>query len=88
MKKIGETLKKWYGSERFRWLFSLACALVIVGVAASLSTLTFFDNDDLNIAWALAGYRTGTPSFAHPFINCIMAFLTSALYTVLPQLPW
>lgn len=88
MKKIGETLKKWYGSEWFRWLFSLACALLIVGVAASLSTLTFFDNDDLNIAWALAGYRTGVPSFAHPFINCIMAFLTSALYTVLPQLPW
>jgi len=88
MKKIGDTIQKWYGSEWFRWLFSLACALLIVGVAASLSTLTFFDNDDLNIAWALAGYRTGTPSFAHPFINCLMAFLTSALYTVLPQLPW
>ncbi len=88
MKKIGATIQKWYGSEWFRWLFSLACALLIVGVAASLSTLTFFDNDDLNIAWALAGYRTGTPSFAHPFINCLMAFLTSALYTVLPQLPW
>lgn len=88
MKKIGETFQKWYGSERFRWLFSLACALLIVGVAARLSTLTFFDNDDLNIAWALAGYRTGAPSFAHPFINCIMAFLASALYTVLPQLPW
>ena len=88
MKKIGDTLKKWYGSERFRWLFSLACALLIVGIAASLSTLTYYDNDDLNIAWALAGYRTGTPSFAHPFINCLMAILTSALYTVLPQLPW
>lgn len=88
MKKIGDTLQKWYGSERFRWLFSLLCALAIVGIAARLSTLTYYDNDDLNIAWALAGYRTGTPSFAHPFINCLMAFLTSALYTVLPRLPW
>lgn len=88
MKRIGETISKWYGSERFRWLFSFVCALAIVGIAASLSTLSYYDNDDLNIAWALAGYRSGSPSFAHPFLNCLMAMLTSALYTVLPQLPW
>lgn len=88
MKKMGDAILKWYGSERFRWLFSLACALAIVGIAASLSTLSYYDNDDLNIAWALAGYRSGAPSFAHPFINCLMAVFTSALYTALPQLPW
>ena len=59
-----------------------------MALAASLSTLSYYDNDDLNIAWALAGYRTGAPSFAHPFINCVMAAITSALYTVLPKIPW
>lgn len=88
MKRIGETIKRWYGNDRARWLFSLVCAMLLVGIASRLSTLTFYDNDDLNIAWALAGYRSGTPSFAHPFINCLMAIFASALYTVLPQLPW
>ncbi|MCE5188953.1 MAG: hypothetical protein LLF75_07200 [Eubacteriales bacterium] len=88
MKKIGELIRKGYGSERFRWLFSFLCVLAIIGIAAGLSTLTYYDNDDLNIAWALAGYRSGTPSFAHPFINCLTAILTSALYTILPGLPW
>jgi len=88
MKKLGETIQKFYQSERARWLFSVFIALAIVGVAALLSTISYYDNDDLNIAWALAGYRTGTPSFAHPFINCLMAIVTSALYTVLPKIPW
>ncbi len=88
MKKIGDTINRLYRSELARWIFALICALALVALAARLSTLSFYDNDDLNIAWALAGYRTGTPSFAHPFINCVMAFITSALYTVLPRIPW
>ena len=88
MKKLGDSIHRLYHSERARWLFSLLIALVLVGVAALLSTISYYDNDDLNIAWALAGYRTGTPSFAHPFINCLMAIVTSALYTVLPKIPW
>jgi len=88
MKKLGETIQKLYQSERVRWLFSLLFALAMVGVAMRLSTISYYDNDDLNIAWALAGYRTGTPSFAHPFINCLMAIFTSALYTVLPKISW
>jgi len=88
LKKLGQTIQRLYRNELFRWMFSLACALALVALAATLSTLTYYDNDDLNIAWALAGYRTGTPSFAHPFINCIMAIITSALYTVLPNIPW
>ena len=88
MKKLGDTIQKLYQSERARWLISLLFALALVGVAMLLSTISYYDNDDLNIAWALAGYRTGMPSFAHPFINCLMAFITSALYTVLPQVSW
>ena len=88
MKKFGETIRRLYQSELARWLFSLLCALALIALAASLSTLSYYDNDDLNIAWALAGYRSGTPSFAHPFINCIMAAITSALYTVAPGISW
>ncbi|MEA4869842.1 MAG: hypothetical protein VB062_04285 [Christensenella sp.] len=88
MKKLGESIHKLYRSERARWLFSLLAALALLGIAALLSTISYYDNDDLNIAWALAGYRTGTPSFAHPFINCLMAIVTSALYTILPRVPW
>ena len=72
-----ETVRKLYRSELFRWLFSFACALALVAIAAKLSTLSYYDNDDLNIAWALAGYRTGTPSFAHPFINCLLGFIAT-----------
>ena len=88
MKKLGDTIQKLYQSERARWLISLLFALALVGVAMLLSTISNYDNDDLNIAWALAGYRTGTPSFAHPFINCLMAIITSSLYSVLPQVSW
>lgn len=88
MKKLSGTIQRLYRNELARWLFSFLAALLILGVAAKLSTISYYDNDDLNIAWALAGYRTGTPSFAHPFINCIMAMITSALYTVLPRIPW
>lgn len=88
MKKLGALIKKGYGSERFRWCFAAFVALALIAFAAATRTITFYDNDDLNIAWALAGYRSGTPSFAHPFINCIMAIFVSGLYTVLPRLPW
>jgi hypothetical protein len=88
MKKLGLLIEKGYGSERCRWCFAFLAALALIAFAATTRTITFFDNDDLNIAWALAGYRGGTPSFAHPFINCIMAFFVSGLYTILPQLPW
>ena len=88
MKNLGNAIRKFYNSGSARWLFSFLCALALVALAALLSTLSYFDNDDLNIAWALAGYRTGVPSFAHPFINCVMAAITSALYTVVPKVPW
>lgn len=88
MKKLGALIKRGYASERFRWCFAFFAALALIAFAAATRTITFFDNDDLNVAWALAGYRSGSPSFAHPFINCITAFLVSGLYTILPQLPW
>jgi len=88
MKKLGALIKKGYGSERFRWCFAIFAALALIAFAAATRTITFYDNDDLNVAWALAGYRSGTPSFSHPFINCIMAIFVSGLYTVLPQMPW
>ncbi len=88
MKKLGVLIQKGYGSERFRWCFAFFAALALIVFAAATRTITFFDNDDLNVAWALAGYRSGMPSFGHPFINCIMAFIVSGLYTIIPQLPW
>ncbi len=65
----------------------LALLLYLLAVVLQ-PVITFYDNDDLNIAWALAGYRSGTPSFAHPFVNPITAALVSGLYTVLPSVPW
>jgi hypothetical protein len=88
MKKLGLLIRKGYGSEWFRWCFALAAALALIAFAALTTTITFYDNDDLNIAWALAGYRGGTPSFAHPFVNCITAWIVSGLYTLMPRLPW
>ena len=48
----------------------------------------YLTNDDTNIAFTLAGYRTGTPYAAHPFINIVLGFLISRLYGLFPAVPW
>lgn len=77
-----------YHTERGRILLALALAMMILLAALVSGRVSYYDCDDLNIAWALAGYRSGTPSFSHPFINCIMAAIVSGLYTLVPTLPW
>lgn len=76
-------------SERGRWVAAVLAALLLYLVAFLLQpVITFYDNDDLNIAWALAGYRSGSPSYSHPFLNPITAALVSALYAAVPAVPW
>ena len=89
MKRIVGALHRIYASEAGRWIAAAVLALALYLLAVVLQpVITFYDNDDLNIAWALAGYRSGLPSYAHPFINCITAFVVSALYGAFPSVPW
>lgn len=88
MGKLNAMIRKLYQTEWARWAFAALVALFVLAFAAATTTITFYENDDLNIAWALAGYRSGTPSFSHPFVNCVTAFLVSSLYALLPSIPW
>lgn len=88
MKGLTGAVNRIYGSEKGRWALSALLCVLLVLLSRLLQTPTFYDNDDLNIAWALAGYRSGTPSFSHPFINCITGAAVSGLYTLFPRVPW
>ena len=77
-----------YHTERGRILFAFGASVLILMIVLVSGRVSYYDCDDLNIAWALAGYRSGSPSFSHPFINCIMAAVVSGLYTLVPALPW
>ncbi len=89
MKRANAWLNRIYAGEAGRWLLGAAVAAALYLLAATLQpVITFYDNDDLNIAWALAGYRSGAPSFSHPFINPMTAAVVSGLYALLPAVPW
>ncbi|MEG1524167.1 MAG: hypothetical protein RR475_03985 [Clostridia bacterium] len=74
--------------EGRRWALAAVLAAAVLLFAALSCTISYYDNDDLNIAWALYGYRSGTPSFSHPFINFIMAGVVSFLSLLIPRVPW
>lgn len=71
-----------------RALLALALSLALLLAACLIETPTYYENDDSNIAFALAGYRSGEPYPTHPFINCILGFAVSGLYRLIPAVPW
>lgn len=71
-----------------RMLTSALLTLALVGLTAALFPITFLTNDDTSIMYALAGYYTGSPYPVHGFIGLPLGYLTSALYSVLPGVPW
>lgn len=88
MRKFCAWCKRVLHGERGRWALAFAVSLAALALMRALQPVTFYDNDDLNICWALAGYRSGTPSFSHPFLNCAAAAFVSALYTLFPRVAW
>lgn len=48
----------------------------------------YMTNDDHGIQNALSGFTTGTPYPYHQFINCILGYLLSFFYRMLPQIQW
>ena len=78
-----------FRSPRRRKIISAILTLLLYALVWILQDrITFFDVDDRNVAWALAGYRGGSPSFAHPFLNPVTAWAVSGLYLVFPKVPW
>ncbi len=69
----------------------LTAALIAAGfllACACVQRVTFLTNDDNAIAFALAGYQTGAPYPYALFINCLLGYAVSGLYTLLPNVPW
>lgn len=71
-----------------RHALSFCLAAVFVLVTFLLLYPAYLNNDDTNISYALAGYRTGTPHPSHPFVHVALARLIAALYTCLPTVAW
>ena len=71
-----------------RWLLAALAAAVCMLLTHLLYNVTFLNNDDTNIMYALAGYRSGTPYPAHRFVNVLLGLCISFLYRVLPAAPW
>ena len=89
MKTFLKTAERITGTPRARRLLSAVLALLLYALVWILQDrITFFDVDDRNIAWALAGYRSGSPSFAHPFLNPVTAWAVSSLYRLFSGIPW
>lgn len=71
-----------------RMLISAVMTLALICLTAALYPITFLTNDDTSIMYALAGYYTGSPYPVHGFISLPLSYFTSALYTILPGVPW
>ncbi len=88
MRGLRQTIGRLYGSPRGRAAFALVLAVLLLAAGGLVSGFTFYENDDTNIAFTLAGYFSGAPYPTHPFINCLLGFIVSFFYRVLPAVPW
>ena len=73
-----------WGRRLVAALFAAICMLLTY----ALYRVTFLNNDDTNIMYALAGYRSGAPYPTHRFINVLLGMGISALYRACPTVPW
>ena len=71
-----------------RWLFSAALSAALLAATLLVTKATYLNNDDTNILYVLAGYRTGAPYPAHRFVNILLTAPVYALYRLAPAVPW
>ena len=77
-----------YGSFWGRLVLVWALVAVLLSAFSAVQTVSYLTNDDNAIAYTLAGYNTGAPSPYALFINCLLGFPVSALYTSAPGVAW
>lgn len=88
MQTIVNRLHRAYGARGGQWRLGLALACACMAGTLLFCNVTFLNNDDANILYALAGYRSGTPYPTHRFINVLLGLCISGLYRVVPAVPW
>ncbi len=81
-------IARMYGNAWGRAVLAAAVAAVLLCACSAVQTVSYLTNDDNAIAYTLAGYHTGEPSPYALFINCLLGFPVSALYTAAPGVPW
>ena len=74
--------------ERHPLAASLLLAAFLMATSGLAFGVRYLNNDDTNILYVLAGYRTGTPWPFHSFIHFLLAAPVSALYRAVPAIPW
>ncbi len=88
MRAFRDHINGLYRSERGRFAVAALLSALCIGLTLALCNVTFLTNDDTNIMYVLAGYRTGAYFMAHRFIHFLLAWAVSFLYSILPAVPW
>ena len=81
-------LSRLYQSAWGRVLLAGVLTALALLAFSQVQQITYLTNDDNAIAFTLAGYHTGAPSPYALFINCILGYAVSGLYTALPGVAW
>ena len=74
-----------------RWADRLWPALLVMlcyAVCIRFGYMQYLSNDDSSIQNLLSGCTTGTPFWAHPFVNVLISYPLSRLYSLLPSVQW
>ena len=78
----------WTDRAGRRLLLAAILAVGLIALTHLMCNVSYLNNDDTNIFYALAGYRTGTPYPAHRFIHAALGAFISGLYTLWAAIPW
>ena len=81
-------LTQMYRSVWGRIVISAAVTALALCAFSAVQTISYLINDDNAIVYSLAGYHTGTPVPYALFINCLLGYVVSGLYTATPAVPW
>lgn len=81
-------MKDVFQKSRFHWLLAGLLSGMFLVVCWKIAPITFLTNDDNAIAFALAGYQTGSPYPYALFTNCILGYAVAGLYGSFPAVPW
>ena len=78
-------LKSKVRNENIQYLF---IPTILISLSLVFFYPTFSTNDDVEVRSLLNGVRYGTPDYHIPYINSILTYLISNLYTVWPTIYW
>ena len=75
-------------TRRNRVLIAGGTVALVFALAQLFCDISFLTNDDTSIQRTIAGWQTGEPYLAHPFLNILFSAPVSLLYRLFPAIAW